>query len=413
MATIQGKKIILGVCAGIAAYKAAFLLRLLLKSGAEVQVVMTPDARSFITPLTLSTLSGKPVLVDYFDETSGSWNNHVHLALWADLILVAPTTANTLAKFASGLCDNLLAAIYLSARSPVLIAPAMDLDMWTHGATQQNIAKLVSYGDVIIPPGTGELASGLVGEGRMAEPEEIVTFLQDFLDAHDTAPVALSPLQGKRVLVTAGPTYEAIDPVRFIGNHSSGKMGFALAQVLADSGAEVALVHGPVSLPMPEHPRIHPYAVVSAVQMLEACLDKGSDAALIIMAAAVADYAPETTAAQKIKKTGADTGLQVALKKTTDILAELGRRKTENQFLVGFALETENEEANAEAKLQRKNLDMIVLNSLRDEGAGFGTDTNKVTIFTRTGERIPLPLKTKSKTAAEIVKCIVQQWGLS
>lgn len=409
MATIQGKKIILGVCAGIAAYKAAFLLRLLVKSGAEVQVVMTPDARSFITPLTLSALSGKPVLIDYFDTETGSWNNHVHLALWADLILIAPTTANTLAKFASGACDNLMTAIYLSARSPVLIAPAMDLDMWAHSATQQNVEKVRTYGNVIIPPGSGELASGLVGEGRMAEPEEIITFLHEFFDTHVASDVSASPLQGQRVLVTAGPTYEAIDPVRFIGNHSSGKMGFALAQALADAGAVVTLVHGPVSLPMPQHPNIHLFAVISAAQMLEACLDKGSDAELIVMAAAVADYTPETTAVQKIKKAGADTGLQLVLKKTTDILAELGRRKTEKQFIVGFALETENEEANAQSKLQRKNLDMIVLNSLQDQGAGFGTDTNKVTIFTKSGERIPLPLKTKSQTAADIVQCIVQQ----
>lgn len=400
MANLRGKKIILGVCAGIAAYKAAFLLRLLVKEGAEVQVIMTPDATSFITPLTLSTLSGRPVLIEYFNTRTGEWNNHVHLALWADVILVAPTTANTLAKFSSGLCDNLLTAVYLSARSPVLLAPAMDLDMWTHGATRTNLKTIKSFGHVVIPPGTGELASGLVGEGRMAEPEDILVFLQDYFKGQD------SSLQGKKVLVSAGPTYEAIDPVRFIGNHSSGKMGFALAETCAHRGAEVILVHGPVSTDPPHHPKIELRAVVSASEMLDACLDAGQEADIIIMAAAVADYTPVIKAAEKIKKSGENNGLQVSLKKTTDILAELGRRKTDKQTLIGFALETENEEANALSKLERKNLDFIVLNSLRDAGAGFGTDTNKVTVFTRSGEKIELPLKSKQETAEDILNLI-------
>ncbi len=449
METIRGKKIILGVCGSIAAYKAAFLLRLLTKAGAEVQVIMTPDAVHFITPLTLSTLSGKPVLVDYFDEKTGEWNNHVHLALWADVILVAPASANTLSKFAAGACDNLLAAVYLSARSPVFLAPAMDLDMWKHPATQSNISALLSIGHHLIAPENGELASGLVGEGRLAEPEEIIQVLAAYfenveknaavtgsfeengaLTAHAeksgmlTAPAegdGLSPersapsgqrLRGKNVLVTAGPTYEAIDPVRFIGNHSSGKMGFALAQELAAEGAGVTLVHGPVSVPVPEHPLIRSRAVVTADDMLTACLETFDGVDIVVMAAAVADYTPVETAAQKIKKSpDAEGELQIPVKKTTDILAALGQRKKDSQFLVGFALETEKEEEHALSKLQRKNLDLIVLNSLRDEGAGFGTDTNKITVFDRSGQRTQFPLRSKQQVAGDIIQMIIDRIG--
>lgn len=439
METIRGKKIILGVCGSIAAYKAAFLLRLLTKAGAEVQVIMTPDAVHFITPLTLSTLSGKPVLVDYFDEKTGEWNNHVHLALWADVILVAPASANTLSKFAAGACDNLLAAVYLSARSPVFLAPAMDLDMWKHPATQSNINSLLSIGHYLIAPENGELASGLVGEGRLAEPEEIIRVLAaHFENVEKNAAVTgpfeekgvltasaegdgLSPersapsgqkLQGKSVLVTAGPTYEAIDPVRFIGNHSSGKMGFALALALAAEGAGVTLVHGPVSVPVPEHPLIRSRAVVTASDMLTACLDAFDGVDIVVMAAAVADYTPVETAAQKIKKSpDAEGELQIPLKKTTDILAALGQRKKDSQFLVGFALETEKEEEHALSKLQRKNLDLIVLNSLRDEGAGFGTDTNKITVFDRSGQRTQFPLRSKQQVAGDIIQMIIDRIG--
>lgn len=436
METIRGKRIILGVCGSIAAYKAAFLLRLLTKAGAEVQVVMTPDAVHFIGPLTFSTLSGRPVLVDYFDEKTGEWNNHVHLALWADVILVAPVSANTLSKFAHGGCDNLLSAIYLSARSPVFLAPAMDLDMWKHPATQSNIQSLLSYGYHLIAPENGALASGLVGEGRLAEPEHIVQVLAEYFvdsksvaQAGDSGSVAQAgdfgsgehedgleegppgKLQGKKILVTAGPTYEAIDPVRFIGNHSSGKMGFALAEELAARGAEVMLVHGPVSVQVPVHPLIRSRAVSSASEMLQACLETFESVDIVVMAAAVADYTPMEPAAQKIKKSPDGDGLQISLKKTTDILAEMGKRKKPGQFLIGFALETEKEEEHALAKLQRKNLDLIILNSLRDQGAGFGTDTNKITVFDRSGQGIQFPLQSKKQVAASIIRLVAERIG--
>lgn len=414
MATIKGKRIILGVCGSIAAYKAAFLLRLLTKAGAEVQVVMTPDAVSFVGPLTFATLSGRPVLVDYFDQKTGEWNNHVHLALWADLILIAPASANTLSKFAHGGCDNLLSAIYLSARSPVFLAPAMDLDMWKHPATRANIAALEIYGHRLISPESGELASGLVGEGRLAEPEEILRVISSFFEGQDADEDANGlglSLSGKNVLITAGPTYEAIDPVRFIGNHSSGKMGFALAAEMALQGAEVHLVHGPVVVPVPAHQRIKAQAVNSAAEMHRACLDVFDQVDVVVMAAAVADYTPVEPAHQKIKKSAGQDGLQISLKKTTDILADLGQRKRADQFLVGFALETEQEEANALAKLEKKNLDMIVLNSLRDEGAGFGTDTNKITVFDRSGQHTNFPLQSKTQVAKDIIQLLLGQIG--
>lgn len=401
MKTIKGKKIILGVSGSIAAYKAAFLLRLLTKAGAEVQVIMTPDATHFVGPLTFSTLSGKPVLVEYFDEKTGEWNNHVHLALWADLILVAPATANTLSKFANGVCDHLLAAVYLSARCPVYLAPAMDLDMWHHPATQNNIERLKSYGNLIISPGSGELASGLVGEGRLAEPEELFEAVCDFFAAQ----YSTSNWSGKTVLVTAGPTFEAIDPVRYIGNHSTGKMGFAIAEELAIRGASVVLVHGPVSVPVPQHPNIHSYAVVSAADMLAACEEHFQTSDGLIMSAAVADFTPKAVAAEKIKKVEGqlEGGINIELKKTADILQTLSAKKIANQWVVGFALETDHEEAHALSKLSRKGLDMIVLNSLRDAGAGFATDTNQITVYHKDGQKQVYSLHSKAEIAAFIV----------
>lgn len=395
---LEGKKIVLGVCGSIAAYKSAFLVRLLVKAGAEVQVLMTPGAIQFITPLTLSTLSKKPVLVEYFEPVTGEWNNHVDLGLWADMMIIAPATANTLAKMAKGLCDNLLTAVYLSARCPVYIAPAMDLDMWRHGATLQNVDQLKSYGNVFLQPGYGELASGLVGEGRMAEPEEIVNFLSDEIKK------AL-PLNGQRALVTAGPTYEAIDPVRFLGNHSSGKMGFAIADELARLGAEVTLISGP-SAQQSKLKSIKRVNVTSAAQMLDACRQHFTDAKICVMSAAVADYTPVTVADQKIKKQ--TDGFNIELKKTTDILKVLGAEKKADQILVGFALETNDEEKNAADKLQKKNLDFIVLNSLNDVGAGFKTDTNKITIIDRDLRKTSFELKTKEQVAVDICQKIIE-----
>ncbi len=401
-------KVILGVCGGIAAYKAALLVRGLVKAGAEVQVIMTPDARSFVTPLTLSTLSGKPVLIEYFDATTGSWNNHVQLGMWADLMLVAPATAHTLGKLAQGLSDHLLAAVYLSARCPVIVAPAMDLDMWAHPSTQRNIDLLKSYGNHIIPPAEGELASGLVGTGRLPEPEEILQYVERFFpnkDLNSSGSEEMDKLQaffsGKKVLVTAGPTYEAIDPVRFIGNHSSGKMGVALAEELAGAGARVTLVHGPLSIPVPDRSMISAVAVRSAAQMYDACVEMAHEADIIVMAAAVADYAPASVSEEKIKKSS--DNLVIRLEKTQDILAELGKRKRPGQILIGFALETENEAANAADKLERKNLDFIVLNSLRDEGAGFGGDTNKISLLRKNGETKIFDLKSKTLVARDIL----------
>ena len=395
---LQNKKIVLGICGSIAAYKSASLARLLVKAGAEVQVVMTPDATGFITPLTLSTLSKRPVLVEYSNTETGEWNNHVELGLWADFMLIAPVSANTLAKMANGQSDNLLTAVYLSAKCPVYFAPAMDLDMWKHPATQQNIKQLQGYGNIMIPPGSGELASGLYGEGRMAEPEEIVSFL--------TADIKKKlPLVNQKILVTAGPTHEAIDPVRFIGNHSSGKMGFAIADQLVAMGAEVILVTGPTSQKSHQS-GIKRVDVTSAADMLEACLKYYKDVNACIMSAAVADFTPVNVSAKKIKKQ--DNDLNIELKKTTDILKTLGEQKQKGQILVGFALETNDEEKNAIDKLQRKNLDFIVLNSLNDEGAGFKTDTNKITIIDRKLQKTTFGLKTKNEVAKDICNKVAE-----
>ena len=395
---LQNKKIVLGVCGSIAAYKSASLVRLLIKAGAEVQVVMTPDATEFITPLTLSTLSKKPVLVEYSNAETGEWNNHVELGLWADLLLIAPVSANTLAKMANGQSDNLLTAAYLSAKCPVYFAPAMDLDMWKHPATQQNIQQLQGFGNIMIPPGRGELASGLYGEGRMAEPEEIVSFL--------TADIKKRlPLANQKILVTAGPTHEAIDPVRFIGNHSSGKMGFAIADRFASMGAEVILVTGPTSQTSRQS-GVSRVDVTSAADMLEACLRYYRDVKACIMSAAVADFTPISVSAQKIKKQ--DKDLHIELKKTTDILKTLGEQKQKGQILVGFALETNDEEKNAIDKLQRKNLDFIVLNSLNDDGAGFKTDTNKITIIDNKLQKTAFELKDKNEVAKDICNKVAE-----
>ena len=394
---LENKNIILGVCGSIAAYKSAILVRLLVKAGANVKVILTADAANFITPLTLATLSKNPVYTQYFDPETGVWSNHVELGLWADFMVVAPASANTLAKMATGICDNLLSAVYLSAKCPVFVAPAMDLDMWKHESTQQNIEKLVSYGNQVIPPGDGELASGLYGAGRMAEPEDILSFL------NEAAKKGL-PLLGKKVLVTAGPTYEAIDPVRFIGNHSSGKMGFAIADVFAALGATVTLITGPTA--EKSSTVLKRIDVVSAADMLAACESAFPQTDIMVMSAAVADYTPVAAADQKIKKNSAEFSLE--LKKTTDILATLGQVKSADQILVGFALETENEEAYAKAKLSKKNLDLIVLNSLNDKGAGFKVNTNKITIFNKAGEKTVFETKSKAEVAKDICNEILK-----
>lgn len=395
---LENKKIILGICGSIAAYKSATLVRLLIKAGADVQVIMTPDATNFITPLTLSTLSKRPVYSEYFKPETGEWNNHVELGLWADGVIIAPASANTMAKMAGGLVDNLLTAVYLSAKCPVYFAPAMDLDMWKHESTQHNIAALQSFENILIPPGNGELASGLHGEGRMAEPEEIVAFLTDDIKKK-------LPLFGQNMLVTAGPTYEAIDPVRFIGNHSSGKMGFALADELASLGADVTLIAGPTTQRSTFN-SIKRIDVVSAADMLNACLANFNTADACVMCAAVADYTPVTVASQKIKKH--DDGLSIELKKTTDILKTLGQQKRAGQVLVGFALETENEEQYAIDKLKKKNLDLIVLNSLNDAGAGFKSDTNKVTLIDHNLQKTTFELKNKTEVARDICLRIIE-----
>lgn len=394
---LQGKKIILGVCGSIASYKTANLIRLFVKAGAEVQVLMTKDATEFITPLTLATLSKRPVLVDYFKADTGEWNNHVDLGLRADLFLVAPASANTLAKMATGVCDNLLLATYLSAKCPVYVAPAMDLDMWKHPATQQNIKQLQQFGNTLIKPAFGELASGLVGEGRMAEPEEIVEFLNQELKKK-------LPLSGKKALVTAGPTFEAIDPVRFIGNHSSGKMGFAIAEKLNQLGAAVTLISGPSALHL-NSKQIARIDVVSAAEMQEAVSHYFPEADITVMSAAVADYKPESVASEKIKKKEAEFSIQLI--KTADILSGLGAQKKSGQVLIGFALETENEREHATKKLHQKNLDFIVLNSLKDEGAGFKGDLNKITIIDKNLNTETFDLKPKTEVAADICQKIL------
>jgi len=394
---LQGKKILLGVTGSIAAYKAATLVRLLVKQGALVKVVMSDSAQDFITPLTLSTLSKNPVYHKFVLNEEGEWANHVDLALWADCLLIAPATTNTIAKMAHGLCDNLLLATYLSAKSKVFIAPAMDLDMYAHPSTQQNLNTLKNYGNIVLPVGSGELASGLKGDGRMLEPEEIIAFLTKHITTTQT-------LKNKKVLVTAGPTYESIDPVRFIGNHSSGKMGFALAEEFAQHGAEVTLIAGPTDLKL-NNSLIKRIDVTSADEMFDKTVQLFSKADIAVMSAAVADYTPEKVSITKIKKSGDE--LHLKLKKTKDILAELGKHKTKKQLLVGFALETDNEIVNAKQKLERKNLDFIVLNSLRTKGAGFGHDTNKITIIDRAGEQTEFKLKSKAEVANDIVQKII------
>ncbi|MCC7301917.1 MAG: bifunctional phosphopantothenoylcysteine decarboxylase/phosphopantothenate--cysteine ligase CoaBC [Bacteroidia bacterium] len=398
---LRGRKIIIGITGGIAAYKIPFLIRLLKKKGAEVKVVMSPSAGEFVTKLTLATLSGNAVHSDFIRDDHGSWNSHVKLGLWGDLLIMAPATANTLAKMANGNCDNLLMAVYLSARCPVMVAPAMDLDMYRHRTTRSNIALLQKDGVVVIPPGTGELASGLSGEGRMAEPGIILGNIESFFKKS-------LPLSGIRALVTAGPTYEPIDDVRFIGNHSSGKMGISLADALNRAGAEVTLVAGP-GCPDTQTGGIHRVNVRSAEEMRKSCMKFAPAVRLIIKSAAVADLRPVHIAKGKLKKERAPAHL--ALEPTADILAELGKRKKKGQILIGFALESDDGIRSARAKLRRKNLDAIVLNSLQDKGAGFGTDTNKITLLTRNNKTIKFELKPKAEVAKDIVNFVIKTLG--
>jgi len=389
---LKDKHIIIGVTGGIAAYKTANLTRLLVKEGAKVKIIMTPLAKEFITPLTLASLSKNPILVDFYNPENGDWNSHVDLGLWADAFVIAPATANSMGKMAHAIADNLLITTYLSARCPVFLAPTMDLDMYKHPANQKNMQILASYGNHLIEPETGELASGLVGKGRMAEPETIVEYLRNFF-------IANNDFKGKKIMITAGPTHERIDPVRFIGNHSSGKMGFAIAEELANRGADVTLITGPVNFKS-NHKNIRQINVISANEMHMACLNVFDDMDAAIMAAAVADYTPADIVNEKIKKKSSEISLK--LKPTVDIAAALGQLKKKKQALIGFALETENEIANAQDKLERKNFDFIVLNSLKDKGAGFQSDTNKITIITRKGENIPFDLKHKDAVAHDI-----------
>ncbi|WP_353086579.1 bifunctional phosphopantothenoylcysteine decarboxylase/phosphopantothenate--cysteine ligase CoaBC [Flavobacterium sp.] len=400
MAVLSGKKIVLGVSGGIAAYKSATLVRLLIKAGAQVRVVMTPASVDFVTPLTLATLSKNPVYSSFYnDDEEVQWNNHVELGLWADLMLIAPATANTLAKMAHGNCDNLLIATYLSAKCPVYFAPAMDLDMYKHSSTLASFQLLQQFGNIMIPAEKGELASGLSGEGRMAEPENIVAFLENDL-------LGKMPLHDKKILITAGPTYEPIDPVRFIGNHASGKMGFDIAEVAASLGATVYLVTGPTALTS-KNAAVNRIDVQTAEEMYTACIHYFPEVDAAICAAAVADYRPEVVAQEKIKKS--DETLTLTLVKNKDILAALGAQK-KAQFLIGFALETQNEIENAKLKIAKKNLDLIVLNSLRDAGAGFGTPTNKVTLIDRNGSVEPKPLQSKEAVAHEILQKVIQHY---
>lgn len=389
---MKGKKIVLGITGSIAAYKAAVLTRLLIKKGAEVQIVITPAGKEFITPITLSALTSKPVISEFFSQRDGTWHSHVDLGLWADAMLIAPATASTIGKMAHGIADNMLITTYLSMKAPVFVAPAMDLDMFAHPATQHNLDILRSYGNHIIEPTSGELASHLVGKGRMEEPENIVAALEDFFQKN-------SSMACKKILITAGPTYEKIDPVRFIGNYSSGKMGYALAEECAARGAEVTLVSGPVNLSV-NHPNINRIDVESAEQMYNACMNHYPTSDAGILCAAVADFTPECVADKKIKREKDD--LTLNLRPTHDIAAALGKIKTDSQRLVGFALETNDETAHAQDKLKRKNFDFIVLNSLNDKGAGFRCDTNKITIID-SGKAEEYPLKTKKEVAADII----------
>lgn len=391
---LKGKHIILGITGSIAAYKAAYIIRALVKKGAEVQVVITPAGKEFITPITLSALSSNPVISEFFSNRDGSWHSHVDLGLWADAMLIAPVTASTIGKMANGIADNMLVTTYLSCKAPVFIAPAMDLDMFAHPSTQQNLDRLRSFGNHIIEPAEGELASHLVGKGRMEEPDKIIAVLEEFFASRTV-------LEKKKIVITAGPTYEKIDPVRFIGNYSSGKMGFALAEACAQQGAEVTLIAGPVSLTT-THPNIQRIDVESAEEMYQAAMTAFPGADAGILCAAVADYRPEIQAGEKIKRESKGE-MMLHLIPNKDIAASLGAIKREGQVLVGFALETNNEATNAESKLKRKNLDFIVLNSLRDAGAGFRCDTNKISIIDRQGETTGYPLKSKQGVAADIV----------
>lgn len=394
---LAGKHIIIGVTGSIAAYKAATLVRLLVKAGAEVKVIMTPLAKEFITPLTMATLAKNPILVDFFDPENGSWNSHVDLGIWADLYLIAPASANTIGKMAHGVADNLLLTTYLSAKCPVMVAPAMDLDMYNHPTTQRNLQILKNFGNTIVEAATGELASGLVGKGRMEEPETIVKQVVSFFEGN-------SRFKGIRVLVTSGPTYEHIDPVRFIGNYSSGKMGTVIAEKFASQGAEVIFITGPASVMPSGFASVKIINVVSAQQMLRSVQEHFGDVDVAVMAAAVADFTPETESNIKIKRENHD--LVVRLKPTSDIAATIGAEKRSNQVLVGFALETNDEIQNAIKKLQKKNLDLIILNSLNDSGAGFGFDTNKISIIDRAGKMICYDLKSKTEVAGDIVDAV-------
>lgn len=422
---LKGKKVVLGITGSIAAYKACLIIRLLIKSGAEVQVVITPSGKEFITPITLSALTSKPVISEFFSQRDGTWHSHVDLGLWADVMLIAPATASTIGKMAHGIADNMLITTYLSMKAPVFIAPAMDLDMYAHPSTQENMKTLLSYGNHIIEPGTGFLASKLEGKGRMEEPENIVDRLNDFFAAAEEKAkngqdeIAASEktiscatvstgkeLAGKSILITAGPTYEKIDPVRFIGNYSSGKMGFALAEACAQRGALVKLICGPVSASMKTcSPNISRIDIESAREMHDECMKAFPSMDSAILCAAVADFAPETVANKKIKRTGDD--MVIRLKPNPDIAAALGKQKKASQTLIGFALETNDEVNNAQAKLKKKNFDFIVLNSLRDQGAGFRTDTNKISIISNEG-RMDYPLKTKTEVAKDIVDNLIK-----
>ena len=397
MMSLKGKRIVLGITGSIAAYKACVLIRELIKAGAEVQAVMTPSAKEFITPLTISTLTHKPVISEFFDRRDGSWHSHVDIGLWADAMIIAPATASSIAKMANGVADNMLITTYLSMRAPVFVAPAMDVDMFSHTATQKNIKTLRSYGNIIIEPETGELASGLEGKGRMEEPAVIAKSLEAYFKSQNQ-------LKGKRVLITAGPTYEKIDPVRFIGNYSSGKMGYALAEECAERGAEIELVSGPVSINL-NRANIHITKVESAAQMYAAAVNAFPKTDIAILCAAVADFTPRETKDVKIKREKGDMAIQLV--PTKDIAAELGRMKKESQFMVGFALETNDETNNAINKLKAKKLDFIVLNSLNDKGAGFSVDTNKITIISDTS-KYEYPLKPKREVAKDIIDKICE-----
>lgn len=398
--TLKGKKIVLGITGSIAAYKACYIIRGLIKQGAEVQVVITPAGKEFITPITLSALTSKPVISEFFAQRDGTWNSHVDLGLWADAMLIAPATASTIGKMASGIADNMLITTYLSAKAPVFVAPAMDLDMYAHPSTQKNLDTLRAYGNQIIEPATGELASHLVGKGRMEEPEIIIQYLANYFAKKE------GELRGKTIMITTGPTFEKIDPVRFIGNYSSGKMGFAIADECSARGAKVILISGPVQQKL-HYPVYRHYGVESAEEMYEAAYGYFKEADAAILSAAVADFTPEHVADAKIKREKEDE-LTLRLKATQDIAADLGKIKKERQVLVGFALETNNEQHNAEDKLQRKNLDFIVLNSLNDAGAGFRYDTNKITIIDRVG-KTDFPLKSKVEVAVDIVDRLVDE----